>query len=105
MDYFNDIARDLADIINRAKFFIDRFKDFGPSKGQVWGPPIGNHNGPYHCVLHERDKPKMCKRFGIREKLQRNAIGKLGVGLSESVMNFDLTRPWQLFRDHVISNK
>ena len=43
-------ARDLADIIKRAKFYIDRFLGFGPSMGQIWGFPIGNRNGPYRCV-------------------------------------------------------
>ena len=45
-------ARDLADVINPAKFCFDWFRGFGLSKGQSLGPPIGNRNGPYHCVLH-----------------------------------------------------
>ena len=44
------VVRDLADIINRTKFCFHPFKGFGPSMGQIWGPLIGNHNGPYHCV-------------------------------------------------------
>ena len=45
-------ARDLADIINPAKFCFDQFRGFGLRKGQSWGPPMGNRNGRYHCVLH-----------------------------------------------------
>ena len=51
--------RGLADIINRAKFCIDRFRGFGLRKGQSWGPPIGNRNRPYHALCctnaHIRD--------------------------------------------------
>ena len=47
-------ARDLTDMINRAKFNIDRFKGFGIAKGQIWGSPIRNRNGQYHFVLHCR---------------------------------------------------
>ena len=32
-------ARDLADLINRAKLGIDRFKGFGLREGQSWGLP------------------------------------------------------------------
>ena len=45
-------ARDLADLINNAKFCFDRFRVFGLRKCQSWCPAIGNRNGPYHCVLH-----------------------------------------------------
>ena len=44
-------AQDIDDVINRAKFFFDRFKGFGLRKGQIWEPPVGNRNGPHHCVL------------------------------------------------------
>ena len=39
-------ARDIADVISSAKFCIDRFSGFGLEKGQNWGPPIGNCDGP-----------------------------------------------------------
>ena len=45
-------SRDLADVISHAEFCIDQFKGFGHRKGQSWASPIGNCNGPYHCVLH-----------------------------------------------------
>ena len=44
-------ARDLADIINRAKFCFDRSRGVGLRKGKIWGPRIENRNGPYHCLL------------------------------------------------------
>ena len=43
-------ARDTADVITPAKFGIDGFKGFGLIRGQILESPIGNRNGPYHCV-------------------------------------------------------
>ena len=36
---FGTDHRDIADIINRATFCIDRFKGFGLRKGQMWVLP------------------------------------------------------------------
>ena len=51
-------ARDLADIIKRATFYVGRFRGFGPSKGQIRVSPIGNRYSPYtvFCTnVHTRD--------------------------------------------------
>ena len=35
-----DTARNLADLINNAKFTIDQFKVFGLRKGHIWQSPV-----------------------------------------------------------------
>ena len=39
------ISQDLTDVINLAKFCIDRF-----SEGKIWGSPVRNRNGPNTTV-------------------------------------------------------
>ena len=42
-----DKPRDIADVINGAKFCIDRFMDFGLRKGQSWA----SHRKPHAMAL------------------------------------------------------
>ena len=46
------IFRDLGDVINCAKFCVDRLRGFWSAGAQSWGSPIGSHHGPYHIGLH-----------------------------------------------------
>ena len=54
-------------VINHAKFCFGHFKDFGPRKGQSFGSPIGNRNGPVHTG--DRHKSKQVTAKTIESKI------------------------------------